>query len=244
MIEIKDLCYKNILKDINLTLNNNKFIGVIGPNGSGKSTLVKAICGQIVPNEGYVSINNKNVDKMTLKEKAVTLSLLAQSSSENLNFKVIDIVLMGLYASRKSLFSYTKSEIEYAMACIEKVGIKDLAHRSFSTLSGGERQRALIARAICQNVNILILDEPLNHLDIYYQLQIMKLVKSFGITVICVLHDFIMALKFCEELIIMKDGKVHETGAVKELINSQMLKDVFNIDATISFEGDKFGILY
>ncbi|WP_164509027.1 ABC transporter ATP-binding protein [Clostridium rectalis] len=180
-------------------------------------------------------INNKSVLNMNLKERATKMAVLAQTSNQNLNFKVIDIVLMRLYATKKSIFSYTKSEIYFALSALDKLGIAHLSSRIFSTLYGGERQRALITRAICQNVQLLVLDEPLNHLDIFYQLEIMKLVKSFGLTVVCVLHDFIINLKLCDKLVIMKEGSVYATGHTKDLINSSILKDVFKYRCNYNF---------
>ena len=116
---------------------------------------------------------------------------------------------------------------------LEKVGLNNYSHRSFSNLSGGEKQRTLIARALVQNTDFLILDEPTNHLDIGYQIQLMDLIKSLNITTLSAIHDMNIASMYCDYLIVMKDGQIRDFGKVKDVINSNMLKEIFGVNAYV-----------
>lgn len=237
-VKIKNLRFsidkKEILKDISFEVPKGSFIGIIGPNGSGKSTLLKNIYRLYKPSSGSIILDNKDLSKMKDKDCAKEIAVLAQESNSQFDFTVEQIVKMGRYPYKSILEDYSKDDIKMVNDMLEKVGLNNYSDRSFSKLSGGEKQRTLIARALVQNTDFLILDEPTNHLDIGYQIQLMDLIKSLNITTLSAIHDMNIASMYCDYLIVMKDGQVKKFGKVEEVITSEMLKDVFGVNAYVS----------
>lgn len=236
-VQVKNLRFsidkKEILKDISFDIQKGSFVGVIGPNGSGKSTLLKNIYRLYKPSSGSILLDNEELDKMRDKDCAKEIAVLAQESNTHFDFTVEQIVKMGRYPYKSVFQNYSKDDLQMVKNMLQKVGLESYSKRSFSKLSGGEKQRTLIARALVQNTNFLILDEPTNHLDIGHQIQLMDLVKSLNITTLSAIHDMNLASMYCDYLIVMKDGKIKNFGTVEEVINSEMLKDVFCVNAYV-----------
>ena len=236
-VQVKNLRFsideKEILKDISFDIPKGSFVGVIGPNGSGKSTLLKNIYRLYKPSSGGILLDNKELAKMKDKDCAKEIAVLAQESNTHFDFTVEQIVKMGRYPYKSVFESYSKDDLQIVKNMLQKVGLESYSERSFLKLSGGEKQRTLIARALVQNTNFLILDEPTNHLDIGYQIQLMDLVKSLNITTLSAIHDMNLASMYCDYLIVIKDGKIKNFGTVEEVINSEMLKDVFGVNAYV-----------
>ena len=236
-VQVKNLRFsidkKEILKDISFDIPKGSFVGVIGPNGSGKSTLLKNIYRLYKPSSGSILLDNKELAKMKDKDCAKEIAVLAQESNTHFDFTVKQIVKMGRYPYKSVFEDYSKDDLKMVKEMLKKVGLESYSDRNFSELSGGEKQRTLIARALVQNTDFLVLDEPTNHLDIGYQIQLMDLVKSLNITTLAAIHDMNLAAMYCDYLIVMKDGKIKEVGTVEEIINSEMLKDVFGVNAYV-----------
>ncbi|RDY29237.1 ABC transporter ATP-binding protein [Romboutsia weinsteinii] len=236
-LKIKNLRFsidkKEILKDISLEVPKGSFVGIIGPNGSGKSTLLKNIYRLYKPSSGNIILDNKDLSDMKDKDCAKQIAVLAQESNSQFDFTVEQIVKMGRYPYKSIFEDYSKTDLKMVKEMLQKVGLDEYNDRSFSNLSGGEKQRTLIARALVQNTDFLILDEPTNHLDIGYQIQLMDLIKSLNITTLSAIHDMNMASMYCDYLIVMKEGKVIDFGTVEDVITSQMLKEVFGVNAYI-----------
>lgn len=224
---------KEILKDISFNIEKGSFVGIIGPNGSGKSTLLKNIYRVYKPSSGKIILDNKELSRMKDKECARSMSVLAQESTSQFDFTVEQIVKMGRYPYKSILENYSKEDIAFVNKMLYKVGLDGYAERSFSSLSGGEKQRALIARALVQDTDLLILDEPTNHLDIGYQIQLMDLIKNLKVTTISAIHDMNIASMYCDYLLVVKDGEIVKSGTVSEVITSEMLRDVFGVNAHI-----------
>ncbi|MEG0308021.1 MAG: ABC transporter ATP-binding protein [Clostridium sp.] len=224
---------KDILKDISIDIPKDSFVGVIGPNGSGKSTLLKNIYRLYKPSSGSILIDNKELAKMKDKDCAKEIAVLAQESNTHFDFTVEQIVKMGRYPYKSVFEDYSKADLQMVKDMLKKVGLESFGGRNFSELSGGEKQRTLIARALVQDTNFLILDEPTNHLDIGYQIQLMDLVKNLNITTLAAIHDMNLAAMYCDYLVVMKDGKIKEFGTIEEVINSEMLKEVFGVNAYV-----------
>ena len=224
---------KEILKDISFEVPRGSFVGIIGPNGCGKSTLLKNIYRLYKPSSGSITLDNKDLTKMKDKDCAKEIAVLAQESNSQFDFTVEQIVKMGRYPYKSIFEDYSKSDLQMVKDMLEKVGLNNYSNRSFSNLSGGEKQRTLIARALVQNTDFLILDEPTNHLDIGYQIQIMDLIKSFNITTLSAIHDMNIASMYCDYLIVMKDGQIKDFGKVEDVITSQMLKEIFGVNAYV-----------
>lgn len=228
-----DIATKQIVKGISLSVNDNEFIGLIGPNGSGKSTLLKAIYRVLKPSAGSVFLDGKDMKDINPKTIAKNLAVVSQFNNINFDFKVIDIVLMGRSPHKSLLESENKNDYTIATESLKKVGMDHYSNRSFTSLSGGEKQRVILARALAQKPKILILDEPTNHLDIKYQIEILSLVKNLDICVLAALHDLTLASQYCDKLIVLKDGQIVTEGIPKEIVTSEMIKEVYDIDSYI-----------
>ena len=236
-VQVKNLKFsidkKEILNDISFDVPKGAFIGIIGPNGSGKSTLLKNIYRLYKPSSGNILLDNKELSKMKDKDCAKEIAVLAQESNSQFDFTVGQIVKMGRYPYKSMFEDYSKKDLQMVRDMLKKVGLDGYSDRSFSNLSGGEKQRTLIARALVQNTDFLILDEPTNHLDIVYQIQLMDLVRSLNITTLSAIHDMNIASMYCDYLIVMKAGKIINFGTVEEVITSEMLKNVFGVNAYV-----------
>ncbi|WP_142413679.1 ABC transporter ATP-binding protein [Hathewaya massiliensis] len=227
-----------ILKGITSKLEVNEFVGLIGPNGSGKSTFLKTIYRILKPSSGLITLNDKNLDKISLKESAKTMGVVSQFNNFNFDFTVEEIVMMGRAPHKKALDLDTVEDYEIVYNTLKKVHMEHYAKRSFSTLSGGERQRIMLARALAQEPKILILDEPTNHLDIKYQIEILDLVKSLNLQVFAALHDLNLAAMYCNRIYVIKDGSIVAEGKPKEVLTKELIKEVFEVDVEI-FEHPK-----
>ncbi len=203
ILSIKNLSFSYekdlVLEDINLTVEKNDFLAIIGPNGGGKSTLLKLILG----------VNKIKIGEMKIYDKDVTSTITSfgyvpQNTNINTDFpiKVIEVVLMGHVQSNKPIFGYGKSEIECAMGSLSKVGMEEFANSRIGSLSGGQRQRVMIARALCSNTDVLILDEPTSSIDVEGQRQIYDLLKVLNetITIIVVSHDISIILNYATKV--------------------------------------------
>lgn len=248
MLEVKHLSLqiagKAILQDVSFTVNPNEFVGIIGPNGSGKSTLLKCIYRVLQPDCGEITCNGVSLNKMSLKESALTVAVVAQHNFYNFDFNVQDIVLMGRSPHKKMLESDSSIDYQIVDNALRLVGLDGMEERNFSTLSGGEQQRVILARALAQKTAGLILDEPTNHLDIKYQLQMMNIVKNLQCTTIAVIHDLNIAALYCDRLIAVDRGKVIKTGAPKEVLTAAFIKKIFGVNVKIIIDEDELHILY
>lgn len=186
-IEVKNLSFsiddKSLLKDITMTIEKGNMVALVGPNGSGKSTLLKNIYRVLKPSSGAITIDGKDQLAYPHKEIAKKMSVVSQEDiNAHFDFRVIEIVMTGRFAHKALLDSHDDQDMEKAMFALEKVDMKNFYDRSYLSLSGGEKQRVMIARAICQDAEMMILDEPTNHLDIKHQLAIIDYIKALNIT--------------------------------------------------------------
>lgn len=223
----------DILKGINIDVDNKEFIGVIGPNGSGKSTLLKCIYRTLKPSSGIIKLDDINLSKLSIKETSKKLAVLSQHNNYNFDFSVKDILLMGRSPHKKFLDRDTKEDYDIIYDSLNKVGMLDFIDRSFLTLSGGEQQRIILARALAQQTDCIILDEPTNHLDIKYQLQLMGIVKNLNVEVIAAIHDLNIAAMYCDKIYVLKEGNIVAYGTPKEILTSELIKDVYGVDSIV-----------
>lgn len=225
---------KNILKGINIDVDNKEFIGIIGPNGSGKSTFLKCLYKTLKPSSGIIKLDDINMTNISTKNSAKKMAVVAQHNYYDFDFKVEDIVLMGRSPHKKMMERDSKRDYDIVNEALEKVDMIKLKDRNFNTLSGGEQQRIILARALAQQTDCLILDEPTNHLDIKYQLQLMNTVKNLNIEVIAAIHDLNIALMYCDKIYVLKDGNIVSFGAPKEVLTKELIRDVYEVDAVIN----------
>lgn len=234
----------NILKYINIEVDNKEVVGIIGPNGSGKSTLLKCIYRVLKPNDGAILLDNIDIKDMSVKESSKRLAVLSQHNNYNFDFTVKDIVLMGRSPHKKFMERDNKDDYYIANEALKKVDMFEFKDRSFQSLSGGEQQRVILARALAQQPQCLILDEPTNHLDIKYQLQLMRIVKGLGIEVIAAIHDLNIAAMYCDKIYVLKDGEVIKYGKPKDILTQELIKDVYEVDSEVIIKEERVHISY
>ncbi len=228
---------KEILKDINFSVNQGEIVSIIGPNGSGKSTLLKALSRCLKPYKGVIYLDSRDIYSIHTKKVAQKLAILPQVKNVSADVTVENLVSYGRYPHlgfRKRLLKHDKEIVDWA---IEKTGLQSLRKRFVATLSGGERQRAWIAMSVAQKPKTLLLDEPTTYLDISYQMEVLELIKelneSLGITVIMVLHDLNHAARYSDSIFVIKNGLLSTQGSPHNVLNCKTLKDVFRVNADI-----------
>ena len=219
------------LRDLSFSVPRGCFFIVIGPNGSGKTTLLKTLAGIEAPASGTVKVLDRPIGAYTRKGLAQRLALVPQLSSEDFPFRVKDIVLMGRSPHLGVLGLDRETDRGIAQQAMEFTGIEPLAGRRIEQLSGGERQRVFIARAICQEPEILLLDEPTAALDLAHQVRIMDLMqqlkKDRGVTVIMVSHDVNLAAMYADRLMLMREGQMVSIGTPKEVLTYDVLEKAY-----------------
>ena len=234
----------NILKGINIEVDNKEVVGIIGPNGSGKSTLLKCIYRVLKPNDGAILLDEVDIKDMTVKESSKKLAVLSQHNNYNFDFTVKDIVLMGRSPHKKFMERDNKEDYDIVNEALKKVDMLEFKDRCFQSLSGGEQQRVILARALAQQPQCLILDEPTNHLDIKYQLQLMRIVKNLNIEVIAAIHDLNIAAMYCDKIYVLKDGEVIKYGNPKNVLTKELIKEVYEVDAELRVDKERVYISY
>lgn len=219
------------LNDINFSLQKGSFTGIIGPNGSGKTTLFKGITGNLKTDSGSIEINDKDIKDLSYKEKAQRIAIVTQKI-EVTDITVEDYVLMGRlpYHNRFHIFE-TQEDFDIANKYIKLTKISHLKDKLISELSGGEQQLAGIARALTQEPDLLLLDEPTSHLDITHQIQVLNLIlrlkNKLNLSVLMIIHDLNLSGEYCGDLILMNNGKIHTKGTSEEVLTYKHIEDVY-----------------
>lgn len=205
-------------------------VGLIGPNGSGKSTLLRAILGAVRRDGGRVVVDEHPVETLTPRQRAERIAVVAQEEPSGLPLTAWDSVLLGR-SPRLSGWSRYRPEDERAAAeAMARAGVSALAARPVDELSGGERQRVIIARALAQQAGHLLLDEPTNHLDVRYQHEILSLVHALPLTTVVVLHDLNLAARYCDQVVLLREGTVAAYGEPGEVLVPEILEPVYGIE--------------
>lgn len=240
-LAIKNLTFsydqKSILSDINLNIDSSSFTGIIGPNGSGKTTLAKLISKLLKADKNTVSLNDVDINDIKIAELAKHMAMVPQASSVNYDLTVYEVILMGRTPHLKRFQRESDCDYKIVKDVMEETDTWAFKDRLIHQLSGGERQRVIIARALAQEPKILILDEPVTYLDIHHQLQVMTLIKKLSITrkmtIIMILHDLNYALKYCDHVILLCNGKVFKHGHPDDVVTIEHIKSVYDIDVSI-----------
>jgi iron complex transport system ATP-binding protein len=226
----------NVIKNVSLSLGKGEFAGIIGPNGAGKSTILRILCGILRPKKGVVLLFSENLDVIGQKQMAQKIAFVPQETHFALDFSVEDIIRMGRFPYLRAFQRERKEDIQAAEHALEYARVTEFRKRLINSLSSGERQRVVIARALAQQPEILLLDEPTSHLDLHHQYAIMELLKklnSEGLSIIIVNHDLNLASLYCQRLILMHKGEVYTEGTPQSLINVDILKKVYQIEVKI-----------
>ncbi len=220
-----------ILQEISFSIKTGEFFIIIGPNGSGKTTLLKVINSIIKPQRGSMELLDSPFQSYTRKALARLLALVPQEVPSDFPFTVHDVVLMGRYPHLGVFGLEKEQDQKIAKEAMEFTDILHLGTRRLSQLSGGERQRVFIARAICQEPQIILLDEPTASLDLAHQVRTMDLMEQLknekGITVIMVSHDINLAAMYGDRLLLLKEGKILKIGTPAEVITFAILEEAY-----------------
>ena len=235
-LEIKNLSFSyknsNVLSNLSFSVPEGNFFIIIGPNGSGKTTLMKAISGILKPQEGKLKILGLSFRDYTRKSLSKTIALVPQLVSVDFPFTVAELVLMGRSPHLNILGLEQEKDLEIANRSMAFTEVEHLAQRKLDQLSGGECQRVFIARAICQEPKIILLDEPTASLDLTHQMKIMdlmeKLKKEQGTTIIMVSHDVNLAAMYSDRLLLLKNGEIAGLGKPDEILTLDVLKKTYD----------------
>ena len=206
-----------MLNDVSFDVDRGTIVGLLGPNGSGKTTLVRIMAGMLRPDSGRVTLDGASVSEMPRRDLARRVALVPQETRTTFDFSVIDMVLMGRYPHLGPFELERPADLEIARHALRATGTETLESRTFATLSGGEKQRVVIASALAQASDILLLDEPTAALDLGYQFEIAALLKRLnaehGTTMVVSTHDLNLAAALCERVVLLKSGSRHRARA-------------------------------
>ena len=236
-VEVRDASWslqaKRIVDAIHLHAQAGEFIGLIGPNGSGKSSLLRLIYRIYPPDTGVIRLDERDIWRMRAREVARCAAVVAQERTSDFEFAVDEIVMMGR-TPHKGLFDGDTADDDLIVRdALTRVGMLSFARRDFRTLSGGEKQRVLIARVLAQHARVLVLDEPTNQLDIRYQLEIMELVRSIGVTTIAALHDLNLAGAYCDRLYLLQEGRIFKEGEPRDVLTPAHIESVYGVRVNV-----------
>ncbi|HEY9828348.1 MAG TPA: ABC transporter ATP-binding protein [Stenomitos sp.] len=228
---------KVVIKSLDLAVPAGQITIILGPNGCGKSTLLKAMGRLLKPKGGEIYLGAQAIRNLSTKAIAKRLSLLPQSPTAPEGLTVAELVAQGRYPHKRWLQHWTKDdarEIDRALALTQ---MREFAHCALDNLSGGQRQRAWIAMTLAQNTEIMLLDEPTTYLDLAYQMEILDLLydlnKQEKRTIVMVLHDLNQACRYADFLVVLQSGKIYDQGSPRQVMNEQMLDEVFGVDSRI-----------
>lgn len=235
----------NHLNGVSTNIQKGKVTTIIGPNGCGKSTLLGVLSRNNVQKSGQATLENKDLVHYKQKEFAKKLAIVYQQNDVPKDLTIEKLVGYGRLP-HQSVFQRNQEEDEKAIDwALSVTNLLDKRHNDLQALSGGERQRVWIAMALAQQSEILCLDEPTTYLDIYYQIELLELVKvlneEHGLTIVMVLHDINQAIRYSDEIILMKAGHIIAEGAPREVITKEVIKEVYDVNAVFK-EDDELGL--
>ena len=219
------------LKGLDLEIRSGELLGVIGPNGSGKSTLLNIIDGILIPQEGEALLKGIAVSSYNRSSLAKEVAMVAQENHFRFSFSTLEVVYMGRFPYLDRFQFEGKRDMEVVYKALADTQCVELSKRSIHELSGGEKQRVLIARALAQEPTVILLDEPTSFLDLKYKSEIFNLISSLahkaGLSVLVVSHDIDLTARYCDKMVMLRDGRVFSTGAPDEVITASNIEAVY-----------------
>ena len=231
--------YRNgeiILKNVGLTLRKGEILGILGPNGSGKTTFMRCLNRLLTPSQGEIILDDKAISEYSRKELATRVGFVPQSSESELSSPMVyDVVMMGRRPHMTWQFSDKDDEMVWEI--MKELDVAHLASHHFNELSSGQSQRVLIARAIAQDVDVLLLDEPTSNLDVKYQIEVMRLIRSLvdekGVSACAIIHDLDLAMRYCDKVVLLHDGVIVSAGTPVEALTPDTIKQVYGVTAYV-----------
>jgi len=232
---------RTVLADVSLALAPGELVGVVGPNGGGKTTLVRLLAGVRVPATGDVRLDGRPLRAHTRAELARRIAVVPQDPALEFPFTALEVVLMGRAPHLPALGFPRANDLAVARWAMARLAVDTLEERPLDRLSGGERQRVLLARALTQEPDVLLLDEPTSHLDLHHQTRISEVVDDLrqerGTAVVSVLHDLNVAALYCDRLVLLVAGRVAREGAPGDVLRADVLRAAYGADVYVGAHG-------
>ena len=226
------------LDNVSVTVERGSLTGLLGPNGCGKTTLLNLLSGVLHPHHGVVSLNGRSLSGRSRRDIARHLAVVPQETHPAFDYTVMEMVLMGRHPHLGPLELEGPSDLALAHEALTATGTAHLAARAYMTLSGGEKQRVVIASALTQTPDVLLLDEPTASLDLGYQLEVASLLtrlnRERGVTMVLATHDLNLAASVCDRLVLMREGRVFAQGPTRDVLTASTIRRVYGVDADVS----------
>ena len=233
MIEIRhirvDFGKRRILDDISATIAEGCITALMGPNGCGKTTLLRCMGGLLEPTEGEVVMDGMPVQSYAARALAQKVAFVRQQAQTDFEFSAFETVLMGRNPYQRRMQNESQADWDIVEQCMKQTGTWHLRMAKPAEMSGGEMQRVMIARALAQQTPILLMDEPVSNLDIAHQLEIMRLLRTMGKSVVIVIHDLNLALQFCDRLLLLHEGGMLYHGPMAEGLTPENIRTVYGV---------------
>jgi iron complex transport system ATP-binding protein len=227
------------IEDVSLSVTQGSLTGLLGPNGCGKTTLLKLLSGVVRAQRGAVTLAGRPLNKVPRRELARHMAVVPQETQPAFEYSVTEMALMGRHPHLGRFELEGPDDLDAVQVALATTGVSHLANRLFSTLSGGEKQRVVIASALVQAGDVLLLDEPTASLDLAYQLEVASLLarlnREQGVTMVLATHDLNLAASICDTLVLLLDGRVLAQGWTSEVLNAPMVRELYGIDADVRF---------
>ena len=238
MIEVHSVSFRYhedwVLQDVSFRVEKGEFVGVIGPNGSGKTTLLKILYRLLSPQKGEILFELVSMKKMSRADIAKRIAVVAQETHLLFPFSVLETVLMGRSPYLGPLMFESEKDLEIAKKAMEWTKVLPFSERPMDELSGGERKRVFIARALAQEPEVILLDEPTTNLDIHHQMDFLDLILTLnrerGLTIVMASHDMNIASEFCDRLILLQEGRIYKMGTPDEVITKENIEKVYGCE--------------
>lgn len=238
MMEVKNISYHyhgggEVLKNVNVTLEQGQFLAILGNNGVGKSTLLKCLNKILKADSGELLLDGESILQMSNHQVSQRIAFVSQTVP-NTQMTVHDVVMLGRRPYMK--WGFTEKDHQIVHSAMERLNLESLRGRFLNQLSGGERQKVMLARALAQQPKLLLLDEPTSSLDIHNQYQVLEIVRELchhdGLTAVVVIHDLNLALRFCDRFLLLRQGQVYAKGDYR-ILTPEALKAVYQIDGRV-----------
>ena len=228
---------RQTLEDVTVDVERGDLLGIIGPNGSGKTTLLKLLGGVLSPRSGSIALDRQPLSAWSRRDIAARLAFVPQDTHAPFDFSVLDIALMGRFPHLGAFALEGPEDLAIARRALAATGTAQFASRQFNTLSGGERQRVVIAAALAQGPEVMLLDEPTASLDVGHQLGVQTLLRHLnaekGVTMVLSTHDLNLAAALCRRLVLLKGGRVLSSGPTQDVLTSDSVRALYDVQADI-----------
>jgi iron complex transport system ATP-binding protein len=227
------------LNGVSVSVERGSLTGLLGPNGCGKTTLLRLLAGVLRPRQGSIALNGRPLDRISRRELARHVAVVPQETHPAFDYSVLEMVLMGRHPHLGTFELEGPHDIAIAQEALAATGTAQLAHRAYMTLSGGEKQRVVIAGALAQTPEVLLLDEPTASLDLAYQLEVAALLSRLNrersVTMVLATHDLNLAASLCDRLVLLRSGRVLAQGPTRDVLTGPLIQQLYDVEADVRF---------